>query len=239
MKIFQSSIFRAICAIVVGALLIKYPDDSVTWLTVAIGVLFLLSGIIALIAYMNAKKHAGEYTITDQEGNIITGGQPAFPIVGAGSIILGLILALTPGVFIHGLMYILGAIMILGGISQLMALVSARRLGSVPFSFWIAPSLVLMTGLFVVLKPMETAEMPLLILGWCSLVYGVTEIINSLKIRSIRKQAERKREEMELQKAKQEAQNAEEISSNISDDTLDVGFKDVNSGSVLVPPRND
>ncbi len=239
MKLFQSSIFRAICAIVVGALLIKYPDDSVTWLTVAIGVLFLLSGIIALIAYMNAKKHAGEYTITDQEGNIITGGQPAFPIVGAGSIILGLILALTPGVFIHGLMYILGAIMILGGISQLMALVSARRLGRVPLSFWIAPSLVLMTGLFVVLKPMETAEMPLLILGWCSLVYGVTEIINSLKIRSIRKQAERKREEMERQKAEREAQVAEEISSNISNDTLDVGFKNVDSGSVLVPPRND
>ena len=49
MKIFQSSIFRAICAIVVGALLIKYPEDGVTWLTVAIGVLFLLSGIIAVI----------------------------------------------------------------------------------------------------------------------------------------------------------------------------------------------
>lgn len=239
MKIFQSSIFRAICAIIVGALLIKYPDDSVTWLTVAIGVLFLLSGIIALIAYINAKKHAGEYTITDQEGNIITGGQPTFPIVGAGSIILGLILALTPGVFIHGLMYILGAIMILGGISQLMALVSARRLGSIPFSFWIAPSLVLVTGLFVVLKPMETAEMPLLILGWCSLVYGVTEIINSLKIRSIRKQAERQRKEMERQKAEQEAQSAEEISSHVGDDSLNVGLENMDSGSVLVPPRND
>ena len=34
MKIFQSSIFRAVCAIVVGALLIKYPDEGVTWLTV-------------------------------------------------------------------------------------------------------------------------------------------------------------------------------------------------------------
>ncbi len=239
MKIFQSSIFRAICAIVVGALLIKYPDDSVTWLTVAIGVLFLLSGIIALIAYMNAKKHASEYTITDQEGHIITGGQPTFPIVGAGSIILGLILALTPGVFIHGLMYILGAFMILGGISQLMALVSIRRLGSVPFSFWIAPSLVLITGLFVVLKPMDTAELPLLILGWCSLVYGVTEIINSLKIRSIRKRAERQKVEMERQKAEQETQAAEEISSDIGDNTLDVGLKNMDSGSVLVPPRNN
>jgi len=239
MKLFQSSLFRALCAIVVGALLIKYPDDSVTWLTVAIGILFLLSGIIALIAYVNARKHASEYTITDQEGRIISGSQPTFPIVGAGSVILGLTLALTPGVFIHGLMYILGAIMILGGLNQLMALVSARRLGDVPFTFWIAPSLILITGLFVVLRPMETAEIPLLILGWCSLLYGITEIINSLKIRSIRKLADRQREEMERQRSAEEAQNAEEISSHISDDSLDKGFEDMNSGSVLVPPRDN
>ncbi len=229
MKIFQSSIFRALCAIVVGVLLIKFPQDGVTWLTVAIGVLFLVSGIIALIAYMNARKHAGEYTITDKEGRIISGGQPTFPIVGAGSVILGLTLALTPGVFINGLMYILGAIMILGGLNQLMALVAARRLGSIPFSFWIAPSLILITGLFVVLKPMETAELPLLILGWCSLVYGVTEIINSLKIRSVRKAAERQRVITE----------AKEVSSHVSDDTLDVSLENVDSSSVLVSPRDD
>ena len=239
MKLFQSSIFRAICAIAVGALLIKCPDEGVTWLTIAIGVLFLLSGIIALMAYLNAKKHASEYTITDQEGRIISGAQPTFPIVGAGSIILGLTLALTPGVFIHGLMYILGAIMILGGLNQLMALISARRLGQVSFSYWIAPSLVLITGLFVVLKPMDSAEIPLLILGWCSLLYGVTEIINSLKIRSIRKEADRLRDELERQRSAEEAQNAEEISSHIGNDSLDKGLEDVNSGSVLMPPGDD
>ena len=216
MKIFQSSIFRALCAIVVGVLLLKFPQDGVTWLTIAIGVLFLLSGIIALIAYMNAKKHAGEYTITDREGRIVSGGQPTFPIVGAGSIILGLVLALTPGVFLNGLMYILGAIMILGGINQLISLVAARRLGSVPFGFWIAPSLILLTGLFVVLKPMESAELPLLILGWCSLLYGVTELINALKIHSIRKQADRRREEMDSQRQLEEESVAEEISSEIN-----------------------
>ena len=239
MKIFQSSIFRAICAIVVGALLIKYPDDSVTWLTVAIGVLFLLSGIIALMAYLNAKKHASEYTITDQEGRIISGTQPTFPIVGAGSIILGLTLALTPVVFIHGLMYILGAIMILGGLNQLMALISARRLGHISFSYWIAPSLVLITGLFVVFKPMDSAEIPLLILGWCSLLYGVTEIINSLKIRSIRKEADRQRDELARQRSEEEAKNAEEISSHIGNDSLDKGLENVDSSSVLVPPGDN
>jgi len=217
MKLFQSSIFRAMCAIIVGVLLIKFPKDGVTWLTVAIGVLFLISGIIAVIAYMNARKHAAEYTIMDNQGRVIRGGQPTFPIVGAGSIILGLTLALTPGIFINGLMYILGAIMILGGLNLLISLISARRFGSIHWGFWIAPSLVLLTGLFVILKPMETAEMPLLILGWCSLLYGVTELVNALKIHSVRKAANKQAEEMERQRKLEEETTAEEIESKIEE----------------------
>lgn len=236
MKIFQSSIFRAMCAIIVGVLLIKYPQDGVTWLTIAIGVLFLLSGIIALIAYLNAKKHASEYTITDRQGRIISGSQPTFPIVGAGSVILGLVLALTPGVFINGLMYILGAIMILGGINQLMNLIAARRLGPVPFGFWIAPSFILITGLFVILKPMETAELPLLILGWCSLLYGVTELINALKIHSIRKQADRQAEELVRQRETEENAVVEEISSEINNDADTPNPETPNSESTTSAP---
>lgn len=218
MKIFQSSIFRAVCAIVVGVLLLKYPQDGVTWLTMAIGALFLLSGVIALIAYWHAKRHAGEYTITDQEGRVVSGGQPTFPIVGAGSVILGLVLVITPNAFINGLMYMLAAILILGGITQIMSLVAARRLGSVPFGYWVCPSLILLTGLFVVFKPMETAELPLMILGWCSLLYGVIELVNALKIHSLRKAADRQREEWERQRSAEEENVAEEISSEINHD---------------------
>ena len=71
MKIFQSSIFRAISAIAIGILLIKYPDNTVTWMTVAIGILFLLSGLISVIVYVNARRNVSEYKITDAEGNVI------------------------------------------------------------------------------------------------------------------------------------------------------------------------
>ena len=217
MKLFQSSIFRAMCAIIVGVLLIKFPKDGITWLTVAIGVLFLISGVIALIAYLHARKHASEYTIIDKQGRVISGSQPTFPIVGAGSIIFGLTLAVTPHLFINGLMYVLGAIMILGGLNQLISLVAARRLGPVHLGFWIAPSLILLTGLFVILKPMESAELPLYILGWCSLLYGVTELVNALKIHSIRKTANKQAEELARQQQLNEEPVAVEISSEIDD----------------------
>ena len=181
MKILQSSVFRAICAIAIGCLLIKYPDNTVTWMTVAIGVLFLLSGLISLIVYVNARKHVSEFKILDANGRVISGEKPTFPIVGVGSLILGAMLALTPNVFITALMYIIGGILVLGAINQYMNLVQARRYGKVGFGFWVVPSAVLLIGLYVIIRPMAPASMAMLILGWCSLLYGVTELINALK----------------------------------------------------------
>lgn len=189
MKILQSSIFRAICAIAIGILLIKYTDDTVTWITVAIGVLFLLSGIISLVVYYNALKHAGEYKITDVEGNVIAGEKPTFPVVGVGSAILGLMLALKPTIFITALMYIIGGILVLGAVNQFMNLLNARRFGRVGFGFWIFPSLILLMGLYVIIYPMASASVPVEILGWCTLLYGVTEVINSIKIYSEKRKA--------------------------------------------------
>ena len=187
MKIFQSSIFRAICAIAIGILLIKYPDNTVTWITVAIGILFLLSGLISLIVYVNARKHVSEYKITDAEGRVVAGEQPTFPIVGVGSLILGALLALTPNVFITALMYIIGGILILGAINQYMNLVNGRRYGKIGFGYWVFPSLILLTGLYVIIKPMTHVNVAMLILGWCSLLYGVTELVNSIKFHSNRR----------------------------------------------------
>ena len=213
MKILQSSFFRAICAIAVGILLIKYPDNTVTWLTVAIGVLFFLSGIISLVVYLNARKNVSEYKITDAEGNVVAGERPTFPIVGVGSIILGAILALTPNIFITALMYIIGGMLILGAINQYMNLVNARKYGKISIGYWIFPSIILITGIYVMLRPMDPASVAMLILGWCTLLYGVTEMINSIKFHSDRRKfakAQEIQQAEEIQEA-EEVQQAEEV----------------------------
>ena len=181
MKILQSSVFRALCAIVIGVLLIKFPNNTVKGITVAIGVLFLVSGLISCVTYFWSKRNVSEYKIYDAEGNLVAGEQPTFPIVGIGSAILGLILALSPTAFVSALMYIIGAILILGAINQYMNLIGARRYGSVSFWFWVMPTLILLTGVYVLVKPLAPLEMAMLVLGWCTLVYGVVELINSLK----------------------------------------------------------
>lgn len=190
MKILQSSVFRAICAIIIGILLINNPDSTMKGITIAIGLLFLVSGAISCTAYLNAKSHASDADIYDAQGRLIVTGKPTFPIVGIGSVLLGLILAIAPGFFVKSLMYVLGAIIILGAINQFMILINAKKMFRVPIWFWICPSVIFLTGLLVLLKPIETASLPLLIIGWCLLLYGVTECINAFKIHRERKRIE-------------------------------------------------
>lgn len=187
MKILQSSVFRAICAIAVGAMLIKNPDSTVKGITIAIGILFLVSGVISCVAYFNARLHSVENEVYDADGKLLVGGRPMFPIVGLGSVILGFVLALMPGAFVTSLMYVLGGIILLGALNQFMVLIQARKFATLPLWFWVCPTLVLLTGLFVMIKPMESASLPLLIIGWCLLFYGVTECINAFKIHQYRK----------------------------------------------------
>jgi hypothetical protein len=62
MRIIQSSLFRAIVAIAVGVLLVKYREDTMKWLTIVIGLLFFLSGAITLIVYYYERQRLQRYT---------------------------------------------------------------------------------------------------------------------------------------------------------------------------------
>lgn len=197
-KIFQSTAFRAVCALVIGALLIKFPDNTVTGITIAIGVLFLLSGVLSCLSYIQARRHTSEYKIYDAEGRLVAGEQPMFPIVGIGSIILGLILALMAKSFVTALMYIIGILLVLGAINQFMALLTGRRYGHIGLWMWVMPSLILLTGLYVMLKPMAPLQVAMTILGWCMVVYGVVELVNALKFYRDRKQWLQQQEQPQL-----------------------------------------
>lgn len=197
MKVLRSSIFRAVCAIIVGALLVKYREQTVTWITVLIGVIFLVSGIISITAWFSAKRKGGAEGVDlyDAQGNLLTPPVPPFPIVGLGSVILGAVLALFPNSFVNGLMYILAAMLILGALSQFFNLTVARRFAKIGFAWWIVPTLVLLIGLIAIVKPSFIASAPLLVLGYCMIVYGVVDLIDTLKIHQCRKELRKKSEE--------------------------------------------
>lgn len=195
MKILHSSLFRSVCSLIIGVLLIQYPSDTATWIVILIGVLFLLSGIISIIAYYFARKNASRTIVTDAGGRVISGGIPSYPVLGLGNLLLGLILALRPDAVIDIMAYILGAILIVGAVTQIANLISANRFYRIPVLFWISPIIILIVGLMSIIKPEWIASAPLMVLGWCLVLYGVTEVINTIKIYSARNKAEKEKYE--------------------------------------------
>jgi uncharacterized membrane protein HdeD (DUF308 family) len=119
-----------------------------------------------------------------------------FPFAGLGSTILGVILAVMPVDFIIGVTYVLAALLIIGAIQQIVSLLLARRFASIPLLFWFFPVVTLVVGILVVAHPMDTATLPLKVIGWAMMFYGVVECINTVKIHLARKKY------IEAQKAK-------------------------------------
>lgn len=187
MKALQGTTFRAICSIIVGALLVKYREQTVTWITISMGVLFFISGLISCLIYFSQKQRADEPIVFDAEGRQIMGNKPSFPIAGIGSLVLGIALAMMPSTFVAGLMFVLAAILIVGALNQFLSLAMATRYARIGIAWWIMPSVILLVGIIAIVRPSTIASAPLFVIGWCMMLYGVIECINAMKIYRVKK----------------------------------------------------
>ena len=198
MKVLQISAIRAIIVLVTGFLLVRYREETMTWMTITVGILFLLSGLVSCIAYYFEKEKVAKKTATseqqegqEEEENLKS---PSFPIAGAGSIALGIILAVMPNTFITWVVYILAALLILGAVNQFMNLARSRQYARVPVYMWLFPTVILAIAILLISKPIETAQLPLLVLGWAFMYYGVLEFILIIRMYLVRKSYEKAEE---------------------------------------------
>ena len=195
MKVLQISAIRAIIVLVTGFLLVKYREETMTWMTITVGILFLLSGLVSCIAYYFEKEKVAKKTAKaeQQEGEQEEENlkSPSFPIAGVGSIALGIILAVMPNTFITWVVYILAALLILGAVNQFMNLARSRQYARVPVYMWLFPTIILAVAILLISKPIETAQLPLLVLGWAFMYYGVLEFILIIRMYLVRKSYEK------------------------------------------------
>jgi len=98
-------------------------------------------------------------------------------------LLFGLWLMVSPAFFVGILMYVLGAVLVFAGISQIVGLMGARSHAEVAFGFYVMPVLILLAGIVVLVNPFAAASVPFIILGVSSAVYGITELINIYKFR--------------------------------------------------------
>ena len=170
MKLFGYSVVSSLCALIMGILLVVWPEAAVIYLVITVGVLFLLPGLYGIFAYLASRRQA-------ESGR-------AFPVVALGSALLGLWLIVMPDFFVGTLMYVLGALLVFGGVSQLMNFISIRKLtGTVPGIFYVLPVLLLLAGILILVNPFEAAKVPFIVLGVSSIVYGLTDLFRIIRYR--------------------------------------------------------
>ena len=146
MKTMNYSIIRCICALVLGVLLVAWPEAAILYLVITIGALFLVPGLFSVFGYLTRGKQNGM----------------SFPIAGLGSLLFGLWLMIMPAFFVGILMYVLGAVLVLAGISQIVNLSA---------------------GVVVLFNPFTAATVPFIILGVSSIVYGLSDLVNIIRFR--------------------------------------------------------
>lgn len=183
MKIVNSYIFRAVCALLIGLLLVSNPERMTGLLVQVIGGLFLISGLVSLINYFIIR-YSDKVPV-----------KPVFPLVGLGCLLFGVFLGFFPGLFITYLMYIFGFLMVVAGINQLWNMFRLRRL--IPFRWYVLFFILLITGLgvFVLFNPLESASVPFILLGISFMLYGVSELVNGVRWRKYSRMQQQKASE--------------------------------------------
>lgn len=193
MKVLQISAVRAIIVLVTGFLLVKYREDTMTWMTITVGVLFLISGLVACMLYYFEKEKVAKKTAKAalQEGQQEEEDlkSPSFPIAGVGSIVLGIILAVMPNTFTTWMVYILSALLILGAVNQFMNLARSRQYARVPVYMWVFPTTSMVVAILLISRPIETDALffTLKVIGWAFMYYGVLEFVLIIRMYLVRK----------------------------------------------------
>lgn len=166
MKTKNYSVLSAISSIVVGIILIMWPDAATAYLVITIGAFFFIPGLYSVIMYFVREEPRG-----------------SFPVSGAGSALLGLWLMVTPKLFVDLLMYLLGAVLVFAALGTIVRYQRLSRNIRIPAWNYILPVLVLAVGITVLAVPFEAASVPFFLLGLSSCVYGMEEINTILKTR--------------------------------------------------------
>ena len=170
MKRFNNAILRGIFAVLLGIILVLWPEAAIIYIIMVIGAGFLLPGVFSIVNYLMRNKKDESVS-------------PLFPLDGLGSVLLGAWLLAMPEFFVDILMYILGAILLIAGLQQIITLISARKWKYVPMGYYVLPSIIFLVGLLILIYPMAVIANTLVIFGIAILFYGVNEIINWYKFR--------------------------------------------------------
>lgn len=164
-KFLRNVTARALCVLAVGILLIVFSEDVTTWIVMLSGIAFIIPGAVAIVSYFHRDPESRQVML--------------YPIVGAGSILFGLVQLIWPTLFLQAIVYILCGLLIIVAATQLYTLWSiSKQQVKVHPAYYILPAAELACSLYVIIgrKAEEAAGLPVIIIGSGFIVYALLEL---------------------------------------------------------------
>lgn len=170
-KIITSNIFRALCSLLIGLLLVVNAERMPGILVQIIGGLFVLSASFTLVNYLLARFSS----------KVIV--KPSFPLSSLGSCLFGIYLIAFSEIFLSYLIIILGVVLVLAGISQIIAGISYQKVAPISIITLLLPAVLVVLGGYVIIHPLDSAAMTFTILGCACIYYGLLDLFLALRYR--------------------------------------------------------
>lgn len=167
-----SPIVWGLAAIVIGLMIMIYPINAIEIMLQVIGVILLAVGAIQLITFFAVRKNAG-FSWT------------AIPLGGVLAVVLGIMLLVSPQIFLSFFMILVGIVLIVLGVLQIVNLTSARKLKpTLPVSLYAFPVLMMLSGVIFFIFPIATTAWIVIFAGAWILAYGISEIVGYFLLKS-------------------------------------------------------
>ena len=197
MKLISSYVFRSLCSLLVGLLLLFNAEQMPALIVKLIGLLFLLPGVFGVIAYLYGQLSR----------NAIV--RPSFPLMSIGSIMLGVYLIMYPDNFVTYLVFLIGFLLLLAGINQFLSMFVNRKVSPFSWLLMFMPLVLIGVGAYCVTHTSEAAATLFKILGATCICYGLSDMFLALRTKHYTKVFER--EQKKAEEAARKAREAEYV----------------------------
>ena len=172
----KRSLYRGIIAIVLGAVIVAVPGLTLNLVIQLLGATLIADGLINILIRMWSKK---------QQSQML----PLIPR-GIPNLIFGVILLGFPLQMVNFFVFIIGFILIIAGGSQVLIQITGGIKVGFSWLFFAIGLVALISGVYLIVRPIESVENILTFFGIITVLYGIGEIAWFFKLKKYRKESQ-------------------------------------------------
>lgn len=163
--------YLGLVSFAVGITAVTVPEFTIQTIIIIIGIIFALGGAITMILRLRKKSEKKFVNVLQL-------------ILSGINVVFGAILAIIPDVFLEIFIIILGAALIMGGITQLIITLSFTPISNTGKMFIGLSLVMIISGTIFIFNPFETATAITKFFGIIASIYGLTNIMLSFWLKN-------------------------------------------------------